>query len=907
MSHLPFQTTPISVIAEPSTLAGYLRSCITANANKRCIEIDHAGRRASKTFAELDAQSTSLQPLLRRDVRAAQSHVILCFESVLDFVPAVWAGVLGGYSCLPWHVQRRCSDQELATRLGYLARKLDNPVLLTSRKLKDRIIQIDAWPQAILSLDQTSSESEMSAEVSHSNLEAIDAANGLSESGAFLLCTSGSTGDPKISIVTYPCALARARRLRAASTNGRALRCFPFDSVSGMSIFIPKTEPAIYIQPEYFAAQPAGILKAVEEFQLNSFSLTTTMAARLQEAASTARVRYDLTSLQCVGYGGEPILADVVSKLSQTLERLGAKGVKASFGYGATETGLICWSGRKAAQEAVKTLPLETKPVSVGSVKPDYSLRIVDDEGNCLPERMTGNIEVYSKSLLFSGYLDDDAANTESFAADGWFKTGDLGVMVNGELAITGRKKSTIIVGGRNIAPEPIEAASQALEGIEGGLVAAVPVRTGKSVTDELALFFVPRAGADIDEACRQIGRDTAWRWGITVQHFIPLTAEEFPLTRTGKIQRTELAAQFQSGSLSPRRVRGLRRDGEESAIAKFRHRLGKLVRKAQRLGGASAPHSNKGRNKRLNKDAANAEVHSRGDHTDSLGELWRQTLKLDKVPPRDANFFDLGGDSLASAELIFAVEERFSCELPAQSFFEDPTITHMEALLPTNTTARPQPGREVTPHRAVGLLHKLRVLSATWNGERLFRDSLLIGFNTDGGLPPIFWVLQGQEEAKALAKHLGSEQPLYVMRSCAGTASRYTASVLETVGNRYLWEILAARPSGPIVLGGNCQGGILALVLARRLQQIGRAPVLLTLLDWTFSYGRYDGPTLLIYGKSSYSAEVYEQPGRSTVDWRNDFPASAVVPVPGKHGQFFSEEHAPELCALIREYASSV
>ena len=92
----------------------------------------------------------------------------------------------------------------------------------------------------------------------------------------------------------------------------------------------------------------------------------------------------------------------------------------------------------------------------------------------------------------------------------------------------------------------------------------------------------------------------------------------------------------------------------------------------------------------------------------------------------------------------------------------------------------------------------------------------------------PIFWVLQDYVDAALLAKYLGPDQPLYAMRSCDGIVKvkDYTADVLETVCNRYLWEMLAL-PKGPaFILGGTCQGGILALAMARRLKQIGRTPL---------------------------------------------------------------------------------
>jgi hypothetical protein len=125
-------------------------------------------------------------------------------------------------------------------------------------------------------------------------------------------------------------------------------------------------------------------------------------------------------------------------------------------------------------------------------------------------------------------------------------------------------------------------------------------------------------------------------------------------------------------------------------------------------------------------------------------------------------------------------------------------------------------------------------------------------------------------------------------MRSCLGIVKPkdYTAEVLETVCNRYLWEMLALQVGPTWVLGGTCQGGILALSIARRLKQIGQAPALLALLEWSYSYGSYSEPTLLVYGEESYTAQIYQRPEASRVNWREDFPLSVAVSIPGKHGE---------------------
>src|SRR6185503_13830772 len=79
--------------------------------------------------------------------------------------------------------------------------------------------------------------------------------------------------------------------------------------------------------------------------------------------------------------------------------------------------------------------------------------------------------------------------NQEAFTADGWFRTGDLGVLRDGRLTITGREKDVIIIGGRNFSSHEIEAVVEEIDGIDTSFTAACAVRRAGS-TDQLAIFF---------------------------------------------------------------------------------------------------------------------------------------------------------------------------------------------------------------------------------------------------------------------------------------------------------------------------------------------------------------------------------------------------------------------------------
>ena len=139
-------------------------------------------------------------------------------------------------------------------------------------------------------------------------------------------------------------------------------------------------------------------------------------------------------------------------------------------------------------------------------------------------------------------------------------------------------------------------------------------------------------------------------------------------------------------------------------------------------------------------------------------------------------------------------------------------------------------------------------------------------------------------------------------MRSCVGIVDvkDYSTEVIDTVCNRYLWEILALPVKTPLIVGGTCQGGILALELARRLQQIGRTPLLLILMEWRFSYGHYAGHTLLLYGNQSYVAEIYLNSELRSPNWREDFPCNTVAAIPGTHGSLFEDSNVTGLAKAI-------
>ncbi len=109
--------------------------------------------------------------------------------------------------------------------------------------------------------------------------------------------------------------------------------------------------------------------------------------------------------------------------------------------------------------------------VSAGFPIENTRLRIMDQNGQDLPERHIGEIALQSNCML-SGYYHRPDLTKKAFL-NGWYLTGDLGYLANGELYVTGRKKDLIIVGGKNIYPQDLERIANEVTGVFPGRVVA--------------------------------------------------------------------------------------------------------------------------------------------------------------------------------------------------------------------------------------------------------------------------------------------------------------------------------------------------------------------------------------------------------------------------------------------------
>ncbi|MEK0081675.1 malonate--CoA ligase [Benzoatithermus flavus] len=178
----------------------------------------------------------------------------------------------------------------------------------------------------------------------------------------------------------------------------------------------------------------------------------------------------------------------------------------------------------------------ERRPGSVGRPLPGSQVRIVDEaDRECKPGEV-GAVLVKGPNV-FKGYWRAPEKNEEEFTADGWFRTGDLGLMSeDGYLTLVGRAKDLVITGGLNVYPSEVEAVIDELPGVVESAVVGLPhPDLGEAVT----AVIKPKPGAAPDEAA-VIAACKAQLAGFKVPKRVLFT-DELPRNAMGKVQKNLL------------------------------------------------------------------------------------------------------------------------------------------------------------------------------------------------------------------------------------------------------------------------------------------------------------------------------------------------------------------------------
>jgi HIP---CoA ligase len=341
-----------------------------------------------------------------------------------------------------------------------------------------------------------------------------------------ILFTSGTTGRAKGVVQTHRRTLIVATdwaTMTGLSGGDRYLMVNPFFHMFGLKAGILAAVAGgatMYPEPTFDVGR---VLERIEGERITVLPGAPTIYQAILEAPD--RADRDLSSLRVAVTGAADIPVELIGRIREELPF----DIVAT-GYGLTEAGTASATSPDDPPEVVAT--------TVGRPRPGFEVRVVDGDEHDVAPGETGEILLRGGSVM-SHYLDDPEATAAAFTADGWLRTGDLGVVDDaGCLRIVGRSKDMFIVGGFNAYPAEIEDLLLAHPDIAQVAVIGIPdARLG-----EVGMaFVVPRSGAapSPDDI-------VAWARDRMANYKAPRRVElvdALPINATGKVVKDELRA----------------------------------------------------------------------------------------------------------------------------------------------------------------------------------------------------------------------------------------------------------------------------------------------------------------------------------------------------------------------------
>ena len=341
---------------------------------------------------------------------------------------------------------------------------------------------------------------------------------------ALILYTSGSTGEPKGSVLSHR-ALRVANESWAGPVMGltegdTVLAALPLAHSYGLNgaLLAPLLAGARVCVMDAFL--PDRALAAIHTHRVTVFPGVATMFRRLLDSPALATA--DLSSLRLALSGAAPCPWDIAQEWRRRT------GVRILRGYGMTEL------FRPISYLADDPRDL---PDAVGRPVPGVEVRIADDEGRALGAGEVGELWIKSPAAL-DGYLGAPEL-TQAVMENGWFKTGDLATLSpEGFVRIAGRKKELILRGGYSVVPGEVEAILLTHPAVAE---AAVVGRAHPELGEEVIAFVTLRPAAvakagELIAHCRE--RLAAYKYPRDVT-----ILSDLPKSATGKILKSELGA----------------------------------------------------------------------------------------------------------------------------------------------------------------------------------------------------------------------------------------------------------------------------------------------------------------------------------------------------------------------------
>jgi amino acid adenylation domain-containing protein len=450
----------------------------------------------------------------------------------------------------------------------------------------------------------------------------------LADEPAVVLYTSGSTGRPKASLISHRALVSRLTALQ---------RSHPLDQTDRMIHHTACTFDMFLIEIYWPLLAGATVVLAEPGRQRDSAHLAELIRRHAITTFYCVVSLLDLFLLtrdEAERYDGlRRVLTGGEPLSPELVRRFYARSTAPLTNlYGPSECTIYCTAW---------TCPRDPLPdtVLIGSAIEDTTLWILDDAGNPVPDGDPGELSVGGAGLAL-GYLDRPELTADRFVDDPVrgrrYRTGDLvRASATGDLEFLGRTDQQVKIRGIRVELGEIEATALRCAGVRQAAVVA----QGDGRDKRLVAFLGAEDGTEADEIASAVRERLRACLPAYLVPAVFQVIDDFPLTANGKLDRTALAAR------------------------------------------APAP----------TPAVAARTVSTVDEMEDLVADVWRSVLAAAEIR-RDADFFDIGGNSFAAARVVRTMQDLLAVPVPLEALLREPTVETFSAGLLRLTT------RERTP-----------------------------------------------------------------------------------------------------------------------------------------------------------------------------------------------------------------
>lgn len=323
-----------------------------------------------------------------------------------------------------------------------------------------------------------------------------------------------------------------------------------------------------------WVAKPWSLLEAIETYKARFTWLPNFAFNHIMRTLPEDRV-FKLDGMRAFVDCSEMCRPDTLQQFTEAMRAHGVRRAQLQASYGMAETVFAVTQtelGEPPRTVAVDRRLLETSRIvrvvdgshgnnrqsflSCGKLVGDLDVRIVplDDTPGATTddayENHAGEIEVRG-GHLFSGYFRNEAASAAAIA-DGWYRTGDLGFIHEGELFVCGRKKEMLIVHGRNYYAHDIEAIVSGIAHVKPGRAVVFSVEDAGSGSEEAVVLLETEQSSSGDHRALQRAVKAAIfdRMELTVRSVVVVAPGSLVKTTSGKLSRAQNKARHLAGQI---------------------------------------------------------------------------------------------------------------------------------------------------------------------------------------------------------------------------------------------------------------------------------------------------------------------------------------------------------------------